>query len=57
MNMNYNEFVKYMFSLGFDWLDIEYYWRHQDELKALLNRPLTDEEKEQQKRVEILNNI
>ena len=47
--MGYNEFIKYMFSIGFNWLDIEYYWRHQDELKELLayNKKLSKEEQKQ----------
>ena len=47
--MGYNEFIKYMFSIGFNWLDIEYYWRHQDKLKELLayNKKLSKEEQKQ----------
>ena len=26
--MGYNEFIKYMFRMGFNWVDIEYYYRH-----------------------------
>ena len=47
--MGYNEFVKYMFRMGFNWTDIEYYWRHQNELKELLasDKKLSKEEQKQ----------
>ena len=57
--MGYNEFIKYMFSRGFNWIDIEYYWRHQDELEELLtsNEELTGEEQKQKELNEYIANI
>ena len=57
--MGYNEFIKYMFRMGFKWLDIEYYWRHQDELEELLksNEQLTEEQQKQRKLNEYIANI
>ena len=57
--MGYNEFIKYMFRMGFKLLDIEYYWRHQDELEELLksNEQLTEEQQKQRKLNEYIANI
>ena len=57
--MGYNEFIKYMFRMGFTWIDIEYYWRHQDELEELLtsNEELTEEEQKQKELNEYIANI
>lgn len=58
--MNYNEFIKMMFDLGFDWDDIEYYWRNQEEFYELIKRlgkPLTEEEQKQKELNEYIANI
>ena len=57
--MGYNEFIKYMFRMGFNWTDIEYYWRHQDKLEELLtsNKELTEEEQKQKELNEYIANI
>ena len=57
--MGYNEFIKYMFRMGFNWIDIEYYWRHQDELEELLtsNKELSPEEQKQKELNEYIANI
>ena len=57
--MGYNEFIKYMFSMGFTWTEIEHYWRHQDELQELLtaNEELTEEQQKQKELNEYIANI
>ena len=57
--MGFNDFVKYMFRMGFTWINIEYYWRHQDELQELLasNKELTEEEQKQKELNEYIANI
>ena len=58
-NMGYNNFIKMMFSMGFDWVDIEYYWRNQDELYELLNKKeeLTEEQQRQKERNSYITSI
>ena len=34
--MSYNEFIKEMFANGFEWTDIEYYWRNPDDYEQML---------------------
>lgn len=57
--MGYNDFIKYMFRMGFNWTEIEYYWRHQDELNELLEstEELTAEEQKQKELNEYIANI
>ena len=57
--MGYNDFIKYMFRMGFNWIDIEYYWRHQYELEELLesNEELTQEEQKEKELNEYIANI
>jgi len=56
---NYNDFVKQMFSFGFDWMDIEYYWRNQEEFEKLCKKleNKTKENKKDTEYWEYINNI
>ncbi len=57
--MGYNEFIKHMFRMGFTWTNIEYYWRHQDELNELLesNEELAKKEQKEKEINEYIANI
>ncbi len=57
--MGYNDFIQTMFRMGFNWNDIEYYWRHQDELDELLtsDEELTEDEQKERDLNEYIANI
>lgn len=57
--MGYNDFIQTMFRMGFNWNDIEYYWRNQNELDELLtsDKELTEDEQKERDLNEYIANI
>lgn len=57
--MGYNDFIQTMFRMEFNWNDIEYYWRNQNELDELLtsDKELTEDEQKERDLNEYIANI